>query len=1114
VVECVDCRFENRPDALFCGGCGARLPVTRPCPSCATENPTTYSFCYGCGAHLDDESKQRTPSGKEAAPATDAEHRQLTVLFCDLVGSTKLSTELETEELRELMKSYHAAAAQEVERFEGHVAQYLGDGVLVYFGYPTAHEDDAVRAVRAAVDIITVMSKLEDQLRSHITALPEHPLAVRIGIHTGPVVVGETGGGASREWLAIGRTVNVAARLQALAPSDSIVVGDTTRRLVERSFVLESLGAQVVRGLDEALELHRVVRPKGVGTPDSSEDETGLTPFVGRDQELAFLLERWEHAADGLGQAVLLEGDAGIGKSRLLRRLHHRLTDRDHTWLEARGSAYHTNSAFHPVIDLIQRAIEIDHQDPLPLRGEKLERALRAAGLPVADVYPLFATLLSLPVPDHYTLTVQSAEARRLRTLEALVAWIFALAERRPVVLAVEDVHWIDPSTSELLNLLVEQARTARTLIVMTTRPTVRLGGSHRTHITSMTLDPLTRSQTHTMLSGLIGERTLPESIVRQLVAKCDGVPLYAEELTKAVLESTPVQTGNGSTPSLEGSVAREIPTTLRDSLMARLDRLGPAKELAQLASVLGREFHHDLLAAIVPMSATDLAAAVDALEEAELLYRRGVPPRATYTFKHTLIQETAYASLLRSRRIELHARVARVLEEEFPDVALNEPEIVAYHYGQARRHEHAVAYYFRAGLLAKKRIANAEAVDHLDQAIALLAETPESDERNRVELRMQVAIGAPLIITRGYAHESVRHAFERAHELCSRVADATELFEAVYGLSTYYLNRGEMARAHELSQRLIELADRTPGPSRRPWAHQQLGCVHYFGGNPQGAREQFDLAVATYDDPGQRGLIHIFGQDPAVASMVLCGMARWLLGHPDDGLATSRAAVERGREVNHPFSLAFALCFCAYNHVQRREREPVVELAAEAERLAREEAVDQWIPPAVSLKGWAMPDPAEGIAIMEAAMIEASQKWSRIGSPFHLSMLIDRLIEAGRIDDAIASVKLALDLANETSNHFCDAEIHRLRGDLELRRAGGTVEEAEAFYRRAVEIARAQKARSLELRSAVSLARLLADRDGPHVARDMVAPLYESFDDGLASPDVTDARTLLADLG
>jgi predicted ATPase/class 3 adenylate cyclase len=1086
-------------------------PAVCVCASCNHSNPASNAFCQACGGALGLAAVETSTAGTGTG-----ERRQLTAFFSDLVGFTALSCKLDVEDLQELMSDYYRTCRNVVERLDGHVAQLLGDGVLAYFGYPLAHEDDAVRAVTASLTLQTSFQDFARRWSSRLEAAGAEPPAMRIGIHTGVVVIDDSG--PRGEPVTLGTSLNVAARLQSIAPIGGVVISDATRRLVQGLFVLEPLGAQQLRGVDSATDAYRVVRPSGVATRLELGAKLGLTPFIGRRHELALLEDRWEQAIEGHGQAVLVTGEAGVGKSRMVQRLRERIASAPHTWLEARSSPYHTNTAFHAIIDLIQHGIFVEPEDDEPTRLAKLEAAVESAGLSRDEVVPLFASLISISgVP-----TAESAESWRRRTLDAMVEWILALAARQPVILAVEDLHWVDPSTHELLSLLMGRVQAANVLVLLTSRPELQPWPQWPS-LTHLRLNPLTKPQTREMLEAVVRRASLPESVLGALMAKCDGVPLFVEELTKAVLESVPpirdaadhVVSPSGGTAVLarHERPAASIPSTLRDSLTARLDRLGPARELAQIASVLGREFSHDVLAAVAPMSDSALAAAVDNLVEVELFYRRGVAPHATYLFKHALIQEAAYESMLRSRRIELHGRIADVLEHRFPEIARNEPETIARHYAQAQRYEEAAERYRRAGELAKQRVANTEAIDHLHDALEVLSRAPDSDRKRRIELALQVALGAPLIATQGYAYAEVGRVFERALELCDAAGSGPELFEALYGHSAYSLNTTRMRQADSVSRRLLELAPSLAAPSRLPWAHQQMGCVHYFRGEPAHAQHHFEKAIASYHTEEQRELLHVFGQDAAAACLALSGMTLGQLGRWNASIESSRAAVERARESQHPFSLAFAMCFYGYNLVQRRDRSQLIRLAEQIVALVDEQGLSQWIPSSLIISGWSKEDPAEAVATMQAGLLAGTRRGARIGAPFQIAMLAERQLDLGDHETAAMTASMALAVADETDNHYADVDLHRLCGDIELHRTGGSRDAALAHYRRSLEVADQQRAVGLGLRSSIRLARLLADGGGRRAAIDLLDRYSRVSTSSAETADERDAASLLAEL-
>ena len=663
-------------------------------------------------------------------------------MFCDLVDSTQLSRQLDPEDYRAVVRAYQGAAAAVIQRFDGYMAQYLGDGLLVYFGYPHAHEDEAQRAVQASLELVEAMAPLNTRLESQYRVR----VAVRIGLHTGLVVIGEMGGGNRQEQLAMGDTPNIAARLQGLAAPNTVVLSAVTARLVHEAFALEERGLHHFKGVAEPMAVFRVLGPQE--SPDD-EEEAGpaRVPFlVGRDEEVGLLLRRWEQSKEGLGQVVLLSGEAGIGKSALMQTLREHVGREGCTRLTFRCSPYHTNSALYPVIAHLQRLLRWERDEAPEARFAKLERVLDASRQPLAEVVPLLAALLAVPLPEgRYAALTLTPQQQRQQTLDTLVAWLLAEAERQPVLAVYEDLHWADPSTLELLGALLEQAPTVPMLTVLTFRPVFVPPWPSRSHLTPITLNRLERPQVEALITHLAGGKALPAEVVAHIVAKTDGVPLFVEELTKMLLESDLLQEDTQHYVLTGPLTAVTIPATLQDSLMARLDRLGAARDVAQLGAVVGREFAYDVLQALAPLDEATLQARLAQLVEAELLYQRGRPPRARYVFKHALIQDAAYASLLKSTRQQVHQQIAQVLEARFPALVETQPELVAQHYTAAGCAEQAVVYWQRAGQQASDRSAHLEAISHLTTGIELLKTLPETPEHTQQALTLHIALGAAL---------------------------------------------------------------------------------------------------------------------------------------------------------------------------------------------------------------------------------------------------------------------------------------------------------------------------------------------------------------------------------
>ena len=867
--------------------------------------------------------------------APEAERRQLTVLFCDLVESTALASQLDPEDLREVVRAYQATCAEVIQRFEGHIAQYLGDGLLVYFGYPQAHEDDAQRAVRTGLGIVEAMATLNHRLGQR----PGVRLAVRVGIHTGVVVVGEMGSGGRQEQLALGDTPNITARLQGLAAPDTVVISAVTQRLIQGYFTCHDLESQTLKGVATPLQVYQVVRETEMQQRFDVMAARGLTPLVGREHEVGILRERWAQVQAGRGHIVVLSGEAGIGKSRLVQVVKDEIIGAATLRIEYRCSPYHQHSALYPVITHLERVLALRQDDTQEDRLGKLEEALRPYTLPLTEVVPLLAALLAVPLPASYPPLTLSPQRQRQKTLEALLAWLLALTERQPVLFVVEDLHWIDPSTLEFLTLLVDQGPTARLLTLLTCRPEFQVPWGLRTHLTPMALQRLPQSQVEAMIARVTGGKALPPVVLQQVVTKTDGVPLFVEELTKTVLESGLLRETQehyeltGPLPPLA------IPATLHDSLMARLDRLATVKAVAQLGAVLGRTFAYELLQAVTPLDEVSLQQALVRLVDAELLYQRGIPPQATYLFKHALIQDAAYQSLLRSTRQQYHQRIAQVLETCFSVFVETQPELVAQHYTAAGCAEQAVPYWQQAGQQASDRSANVEAISHLTTGIELLKTLPETPAHTQHALTLYIALGAALQMTKGLAAPEVEHAYTQARALCQQVGETPELVPVLYGLWRFYLD-GSSCTWRESS---VKPCCAWRNVHRRPRARgHRPPCpradVVSLGALPA-ARQHLEEGIARiHARPApctgvpHRAKIRVF----PVASMSL-GLL-WLLGYPEQALARLHEALTLAHELSHPYSLAFAHWWAAFVYQLRRDVSAVHE-QAEATRDARDRA-------------------------------------------------------------------------------------------------------------------------------------------------------------------------------
>jgi predicted ATPase len=942
------------------------------------------------------------------------------------------------------------------------------------------------------------------------------PLVARVGIATGLVMVGELiGEGAAREQTVVGETPNLAARLQALATPGSVVISQTTRRLVGGLFELTDLGPQRLKGFAEPLSAWQVGQGRAEGRFEALHGER-LTPLVGREHELGILLERWAWAKDGDGQVVLLAGEPGIGKSRVIRALRERLGEERYTPLTHYCSPYHTNSALYPVIGLLARAARLERDDAPDAQLAKLETMLKPSSEPFDEVVPLLAALLGVPTGGRHPTLTLTPEMQKRRTLQALVDQVAGLAAQQPVLALYEDVHWIDPSTLELLGLVIERIQRLPVLVLITFRPEFRPPWTARAHVTSLTMSRLGRRQGADLVARVAGEKTLPAEIVEQIVARTDGVPLFVEELTKTVLESGLLRDA-GDRYELDGSLPPlAIPATLHDSLMARLDRLAAVKEVAQTAAVIGREFSHRLLAAVSPLTQDELDDPLDQLVSSELVFRRGAPPEATYSFKHALVQDTAYQSLLKSRRQQLHARIAQALEQQFHEIARAQPEVLAHHCTQAGLVEQAVDYLYKAGRQAIARSAMVEAVAQLTQALGLLVSLPVGPDRDRKELDLQISLGAALTATRSWAAPEVEKTYSRARELCTEETPVSQLLAALSGLFVHHLNGSNQRIALEIAEELLRLAEQRQDRPAQAAGHRFMGVSLLWSGQLLPASKHFERFFALYDPADQTSPLYLWGVDNSVACNLFSAVILLIQGYPDRALARTREVLAAAYELRHAPTTSHALQFTSWVHQIRREPEVVQERAAALIALTARYGLQAWSPYALIFHGWAVAEGNEtesGIAEMRQGLAAREAMGMQLHTPSILGLLAGIFIGIKNAVEARELLDEALARAERHEERWFEAELHRLKGEALLAFSPTCSAEAEICYRQALAVAREQGARLWELRASTSLARLWRDQGERQRAHELMATVYGWFTEGFDTVDLKDAKALLGDL-
>jgi class 3 adenylate cyclase/predicted ATPase len=1050
-----------------------------------------------------------TSSASSAHPEDRAERRQVTVMFSDLVGSTALSARMDPEDLREVISAYQKCVADTVQRFGGFVAKYMGDGVLVYFGYPQAHEDDAERAVRAGLELVADVG----ELKTHAA------LQTRVGIATGLVVVGDLiGSGASQEQTIVGETPNLAARLQGVAEPNSVVIAEDTRKLLGNLFELQDLGAKDLKGIAGPARAWAALRQASVEGRFDAFHASGLTDLIGREEELDLLLRRWSKAKTGQGQVVLLSGEAGIGKSRLTAALLERVATEPHTRLRYSCSPQHTDSAFYPIIGQMERAAGFAHGDAAQAKLDKLDALLAQTSITKQDAV-LFAEMLSLPNDGRYPALDLAPQQRRQKTLETLTAQLDALSRSNPVLMIFEDVHWSDPTSVEALGRAVDRIRNLGVLLITTHRPEFEPPWIGRPHVTALTLNRLGEREIAALIDGVTGNRPLPAHIRQDIVERTDGIPLFVEEMTKAVLEAKSEGDVQQAVAAVPPS-ALAVPASLHASLMARLDRLGPAKEVAQIGAAIGREFSHSLLAAVV----AGPEAALDRLVTAGLLFRQGMPPHATYLFKHALVQDAAYGTLLREPRRALHARIAEVLESHFAAIAENQPELLARHCTEAGLIEKAALLWGKAGQRSLARSALVEAVAQLTRALDQIATLPGSPARRREQIKLQVALITPLMHVKGYAAPETKAAVERARLLIEQteaLGEPTEdpllLLSVLYGvwIANCVTFNGDVCR--DLAAHALAVAEKQRATVPLIVGHRMMANSLQLMGEIAESRTHYDQAIALYDPAAHRPLATRFGQDARVAILSLRSLALWLLGYPEAALSDADGALKDAREIGHAATLMFALNEASYTCIYCGNFAAANALVDELVALANEKGALFWRMGGIMAQGYLMVvtgKASNAVHTITSGLTAYQATGATLFMPQHLTNLARARSELGQFGDAWRFIGEAIEAIEKTKERWWEAEVNRLAGEIALKSLEPDAAKAEAYFERALAVARKQQAKSLELRASMSLARLWRDQGKRQQARELLAPVYGWFTEGFDTRDLKEAKALLEELG
>ena len=1036
----------------------------------------------------------------------DVERRQLTVMFCDLVGSTEISTRLDPEDLRELMRRYQDTVAGVVARFEGHVAKFLGDGVLAFFGWPRAYEDQAERAIRSGLAAVEAVANLKIN--------DGQVLRARVGIATGQVVIGDIVGDVAMEADAIaGTTPNLAARLESVAAPEQVVIGEDTRRLVGQQFSLDNLGEQELKGFGQPVPAWLVKGEARAESRFAASRRHSLARFVGRQSELSILCDRWELAKAGEGQVVLLSGQAGIGKSRVTQKMSELIGADKHFRPQYQCSPHHLNSPLYPAIKQLEFAANLALDDSTETKLSKLEGLLEQSA--TKDVVPLMAELLAIPADDGYSPLALTPQEKKQKTLQAFVRTFEGLSAQYPVFFVLEDAHWIDPTTRELMDLLIDLAAALPALILITHRPEFETTWSSYAHCTVLTLNRLSREACTDLVSDVTGGMTLPQEVLDQIVSKTDGVPLFVEELTKTVLESGLVVQAGDQYELGRPLPPLAIPSTLRDLLMARLDRLGTHKEIAQIGAAIGREFPLSLLEQITPLSGSELEKVLDLLIRSEIVFRRGTGREASYIFKHALIQDAAYDSLLKVRRKEIHARIADALLSRFAGRVQNEPEVLANHFTQAGLLQKAAPYWLLAGQRAIARSANSEAIAHLTEGLDVVAQISDATGVSSLELDIQISLGSARIASRGYSAEETEQAWLRARQLLAGVGEDARQFAILNGLCLVYWNRAQLKRMQETCEDMLRRAARQNDTLPQLVAHRITSVGLNAMGKFEQAYEHSKRAAELYHPKHHRETAHQFGHDQGVGTYWNLAVALLFLGYPDSsvdaGVRASRLAVE----LQNANTNSYNSLYHAFTKLVRRDWEGARNIAEPMIVEASARSMALWVAFGHHLLGCALVNLDEPEVALEKLRIGQDQAEMLSNNVFRsmtLNFEAQALSLLGSHQEAIARLDDALRIVEATDERWWQPEIHRIRGEI-IQRMNGVTDEAEASFRNAMAIATDQKARLVELRTATSLGRLLRDQGKRADAHDILAPRYAWFTEGFDTPDLIDAKILLDEL-
>src|SRR6266566_4196925 len=1024
----------------------------------------------------------------------EAEFRQITVMFCDLVGSTQLSEKLDPEDLQKLLDAYRGECSTAIRRYGGEVARYFGDGVMAFFGWPRAHEDDAVRAIHAALEIVSGVAKISGPVT----------LTCRVGVCSGPVVVGEIGDSGTWSMDAVGETPNIAARLQTLAAANTVLISESTRRLVLAAFDFQDLGHQELKGVTEPLHVYRVLSAKNIASRFEAAHAGFFTPLIGRASELNLLLDRWQKVKEGDGQVLFLSGIPGVGKSRLLHELKSLTQQEPHVFLHHQCSPYHSQSAFFPVIGQIEQAAQLTAREAEADKIAKLTTYLPRSTNNSKEPVLLIAKLLSISLENNLELSGLTPQQIKNRTISTLVDMILAFSVQRPTLCIFEDAHWLDPSTLELIESIISRIDHARVLLIVSCRPEFRPTWMTHANTTMHSLTRLSLTEVNTMIRDILRGGSMPQPVLDRIIEKADGVPLFIEELTSSML-SAPLRT-RGTFERAPQLALHRVPDTLSDALMERLDRVAPSRRLVQIAAVIGREFSYDLLSAASQIDDDDILSALSLLEEADIIYRVGISPSLRFAFKHALLCDAIYESLLRSKRQQIHADIAAILEHDISGLAENQSQVLAYHYQEAGNHQHAIRCWFKSGQDALAHSANVEAIASFRKALQLVDALPETPERIKQEINIQLALGIPLIAVQGYASAETREVFSRARILCLQLGNIPEYFQALYGLCMHSWMCARHDEALPMAEEFLSRSRALSDPVLLMVAHRVMGSTLLTIGDFQSSANHFEETIKLSISKGTQPLSSLYMVEPQVASLLLLSWDLWILGHPDRSLLRVSEALALAHDLGHPYTLAFAHYMTSVVHLLRGDAARAFESAEKSFEMSQEQRFSLYVILSRISRGRAVGDLGRlGEARAEIALGLDEGRRNGVGFmlPMMNSWLADMHANAGENECALSIVEGALANIGDVTGRSWESELHRQRAQILVALDPSKVREAESHLKKSIEVARGQSAKSLELRAATSLAELWRTQGRPDEARALLEPICRWFDEGAETADL-----------